>query len=146
MEKEEIGEKIMKKRTLIILLIAVLLLVNVTFAYIATTMKTNELTIKVGQPDEGVAVLTESQPGYVLIPFGSIATQSNERQELTYQLIVNTTMNYNYYISHNLPSQFTLTTSNTQTTFQSGRAYTITIRMNEPVVVNQVFYITIDLI
>lgn len=136
----------MKKRTIVILLFIMLVTINVTFAYISTLMKTNELTIKVGQPDEGVAVLTELQPGYVLIPYGSIATQSNERQELTYQLIVNTTSLYNYYISHDLPEQFTLTTSNTQGSFQTGRGYTITIRMNAPVTTNQVFYINIEMI
>ena len=53
MEEEETGEKIMKKRTLIILLIGVLLLTNITFAYMFTTINTNTITIKVGQPDEG---------------------------------------------------------------------------------------------
>ena len=139
----------MKKRTLIIvLLISVLLLVNVTFAYMFTTINTNTITIKVGQPDEGVATLTPEQgPAYVLIPIGSTPTQTGETSCFDYTLNVQTATARSYTISHNLPSEFELVTLyHDGETYQTNVDYIIRVTMTTPITTNQTFSLTIEFI
>lgn len=139
----------MKKRTLIIvLLISVLLLVNVTFAYMFTTINTNTITIKVGQPDDGVATLTPEQgPAYVLIPIGSTPTQTGETSCFDYTLNVQTATARSYTISHNLPSEFELVTLyHDGETYQTNVDYIIRVTMTTPITTNQTFSLTIEFI
>jgi len=138
----------MKKKTIITLLIAFILVVNVTFSYMLMTVDTNNVTIRVGQPDEGVATLTSSQgTDYVLIPLGSIATKTGETKSLDYVLNVQTSTSRSYTISHNLPSEFNLISTNPNgDIFQTNINYTLVITMTSPVTVDTVFYITIEFI
>lgn len=138
----------MKKRTLIILLIVVLLLTNITFAYMFTTINTNTITIKVGQPDGGVATLTPEQgPAYVLIPIGSTPTQTSETSCFDYTLNVQTATVRSYTISHNLPSEFELVTLyHDGETYQTNVDYIIRVTMTTPITTNQTFSLTIEFI
>ena len=138
----------MKKRILIGLLITVLLLVNVTFAYILTTFNTNNVTIKVGQLDEGLATLTPEQgPAYVLIPITSIATQTGETTALDYTLNVQTSTTRQYTISHNLPVEFEVVTLyHTGDIYQTNTNYNIRVTMISSIFTDQTFYIIIELI
>jgi hypothetical protein len=138
----------MKKRILIVLIISVLLLVNVTFAYMYTTFNSNNVTIKVGQPDGGVATLTPNQgPAYVLIPVNSIATKSGETTCFDYTLNVQTSTLRTYTISHNLPVGFELVTlDHSGGIYQTNTNYTIRVTMTQSILTDQVFYILIELI
>ena len=138
----------MKKRTLIILLIGVLLLTNITFAYMFTTINTNTITIKVGQPDGGVATLTPEQgPAYMLIPIGSTPTQTGETSCFDYTLNVQTATARSYTISHNLPSGFEVVTLyHDGETYQTNTDYIIRVTMTSPLLTDTAFYITIEFI
>lgn len=137
----------MKKKVILSLIVILLLSVSATFAYIMTSFKTNELTIKVGTQDIGNAILTDLQPGYVLIPSNAIVSQSNETKMLEYHLTVQNDETKQYTISYDLPDGFVLTHNNSNTYFTTGTTYTITITLSEPVAVtNQTFYINIQLV
>ncbi|MDY0104277.1 MAG: hypothetical protein RBS07_15185 [Lentimicrobium sp.] len=137
----------MKKKIIISLIVILLLSISATFAYIMTSFKTNELTIKVGTQDVGNAILTDLQPGYVLIPNSAIVSQPNETKMLEYHLTVQNDETKQYTISYDLPDGFILTHNNSNAYFTTGTTYTITITLSEPVAVtNQTFYINIQLV
>ena len=136
----------MRKIKILLLVLLAVCVSTGTYAYMMTTFRTNELTIKVGMQDEGMGTLTANRTGFVLIPMDAILTNSNEVKVLDYTLIVNSNASGNYRISHNLPAQFNVTNSNTESSFMIGRAYTITITLNAPVDIDQVFWINVELI
>lgn len=137
----------MKKRSIVILLIIAILLINVTFAYMMTSFKTNDVTIKVGNQDGGNGILVALHTDYVLIPKTAIATQPNETKILEYHLLVQSPETKSYTISHNLPEAYELTHNNTQIVFYTGSTYTIYISLLEvPPTTTQTFYINVQLV
>lgn len=136
----------MKKIKIVLLVLLFVTSIGASYAYMMTTFKTNELTIKVGIQDEGMGTLTPNRTGFVLIPMDAIVTNQYEVKVLEYTLIVNSNASGYYRISHNLPEQFNLTHNNSENSFMLGRGYTITISMNAPVDIDQVFWINVELI
>ena len=122
----------MKK--IIILLVVLLVTLTVTFAYMVTSVQSNELDIEIGVPDNATAVIQTDLLNKVLIPYSATKTQANEVNEYRVSLRVIYSESIYFTMSDNLPSEYEIICS--ATTFLTNTNYTLYIRLIEPVETN----------
>lgn len=122
----------MKK--IITLILIVLSLALVTYAYVITQTKTNEQIIKIGNADVSGATLT---PLYtsdkVLVPKDVETSSTNEIKYLQFELIVVSDTESNYRLDSELPPEFALSSNSAYTYYTANTTYILTLELNEQV-------------
>jgi uncharacterized protein YpmS len=101
----------MKK--IIILLVVLLVTLTVTFAYMVTSVQSNELDIEIGVPDNATAIIETDLLNKVLIPYSATKTQANEVNEYRVYLRVTYSESVYFTMSDNLPSEYEIICSAT---------------------------------
>ena len=133
----------MKKLWLILVLL--ILGSSVTYAYLISQTRTDDMIFKIGTPDvQGVVFTQTSSSNLRLIPLGTTASTSNQVTHISFELRVDSTEHRNYNITHNLPTQFKVS-NNSGGMMWTGTTYQITVQLLEPVDLTETtFYLYIN--
>ena len=131
------------KKIALVLLFLLFAVSTVAFAYMASSVNTNDFDIQIGTPDNATATLQTDLLNKVLIPYNATITQSNEVTEYRVSLRVVYGESVEFTITDNLPQEYQITYS--ASTFLTNENYTLIIKLLEPVdATNQIFHLTIN--
>ena len=123
-----------RKHTIAILVFIAILVTGLSFGYMVSSLKSNELDIEIGVPDNATAIIETDLLNKVLIPYSATKTQANEVNEYRVYLRVTYSESVYFTMSNNLPSEYEIICS--ATTFLTNTNYTLYIRLIEPVETN----------